>query len=72
MKKPLLALPLISSSHKKEAKPQNRIKSKSQTETAQKQDLSQELLRESCLATALQIWALSKKVPSPAAGQSLA
>lgn len=51
MKKTLLALPLISSTHKREAKTQNRIKSKSQTEMAQKQDLSQELLGVTCLAT---------------------
>lgn len=51
MKKPLLALPLISSSHKREAKTQNRIKSKNQTQMAQKQDVSQELLGETCLAT---------------------
>lgn len=51
MKKPLLTLPLISSSHKREAKIQNRIKSRSQTEMALGHDLSQELLGETCLAT---------------------
>lgn len=51
MKKPLLTLPLISSSHERETKTQNKIKSKSQTEMAQEPNLPQELLRETCLAT---------------------
>lgn len=51
MKKPLLALALISSSHKREAKTQNSIKSKSQTEMAEKQDFSHDLLGRTCLPT---------------------